>query len=45
MFNRLEKFLGLMVVLPPVYMLFRFLKWYIKQEQEPDIIEAEVTEG
>jgi hypothetical protein len=45
MFSKIEKIFGLMVVLPPVYMLFRFLKWYIKQEHDPEIIEAEATEA
>jgi len=45
MFSKIEKIFGLMVVLPPVYMLFRFLRWYIKQESEPQIIDAEATES
>ncbi|HEY9734165.1 MAG TPA: hypothetical protein V6C89_19805 [Drouetiella sp.] len=45
MFSKIEKLFGLMVVLPPVYMLFRFLRWYIKQESEPHIIDAEATEA
>ncbi|CAN5603169.1 hypothetical protein BH10CYA1_BH10CYA1_11650 [soil metagenome] len=45
MFGKIEKIFGLMVVLPPVYMLFRFLRWYIKQENDPDVIDADAKES
>jgi hypothetical protein len=32
MFRALEKLLGLFCLAPPIYLLFRFLKWYVKQE-------------
>ena len=45
MFRKIEKLFGLMVVLPPIYMLFRFLKWYIKQDHEPEPLAPESAES
>ncbi len=30
-----DKLICLAVVVPPLYMLIRFLRWYVKQEREP----------
>ena len=35
MFRIIDKLFAAFVLMPPVYMLFRFLRWYIKQEMEP----------
>lgn len=35
-FRLLEKILGFLIVAPPVYMLFRYLRWYCKQQHETE---------
>jgi hypothetical protein len=35
MFRIIDKLFAALVFMPPMYMLFRFLRWYIKQEMEP----------
>lgn len=32
MFRLIDKLFCLLVVAPPVYLVFRFLRWYVKQE-------------
>ena len=36
MFRFIDKVLAVFVFAPPLYMLFRFVRWYIRQESEPD---------
>lgn len=42
MFRMIDKLLCLFVCLPPVYMLYRFMRWYVRQEQSP---EKELDQG
>jgi hypothetical protein len=35
MFVFIDKLLATFVVVPPLYMLFRFIRWWIKQELQP----------
>lgn len=35
MFRFIDKLLATFVVFPPLYMLFRFVRWWIKQELQP----------
>ena len=39
MFRMIDKMLCLFVCLPPVYMLYRFVKWYLKQERQAEPVE------
>lgn len=32
----IEKIFVFLVWLPPIYMVYRFVKWYLKQEREPE---------
>jgi hypothetical protein len=34
MFRLLDKLFCLFVAVPPLYLLFRFMRWYVKQETE-----------
>jgi hypothetical protein len=36
MFALIDKFLAVFVFAPPIYMLFRFVRWWIKQESQPE---------
>lgn len=33
--NCFDKLVALFVFLPPLYMVFRFVRWSLKQEQQP----------
>ncbi len=35
MFRFIDKLLAVFVFAPPLYMLFRFARWWIRQESEP----------
>ncbi len=46
MFGFIDKLLATFVVVPPLYMLFRFVRWWIKQELQPQEDRAgETTES
>ena len=32
-----DKLVCLLVFLPPVYVVYRFVKWYLHQAQEPEV--------
>jgi hypothetical protein len=34
MFGVLEKILAFVILFPPVYLLFRYLRWYARQDQD-----------
>jgi hypothetical protein len=36
MMRFIDKLFALLVFMPPAYMAYRFLKWYWKQESEPE---------
>jgi len=36
MFKFIDKLICLFVTLPPVYLAFRFLRWYLRSEVEQD---------
>jgi hypothetical protein len=36
MFRAIDKILAVCVFAPPLYMLFRFVRWWIRQESEPE---------
>ena len=40
MFRAIDRLFFLMVLMPPVYMLYRFVKWYVRDDQ-PEESEAE----
>jgi hypothetical protein len=35
-FRLFERLLGFIVVAPPLYLLFRFIRWYARQGREED---------
>jgi hypothetical protein len=40
-FKVLEKLFAMLVVAPPVYMAFRYLRWYFRQSKESAALETE----
>jgi hypothetical protein len=34
MFRKLERLLALVVLFPPVYIVYRYLRWYFKSEDK-----------
>jgi len=36
LFKLVEKLFCLMVCLPPLYMAYRFVRWYLRQNQETE---------
>jgi hypothetical protein len=37
----IDKLFALFVMLPPVYMLFRFVRWWMRQDEKPEQDSAE----
>jgi hypothetical protein len=35
-FGLIEKLLALLVVVPPVYLIYRFVRWYLRQRKEDE---------
>jgi hypothetical protein len=36
-FRIIEKLFALLVFLPPVYMVYRFVRWYLKQREPEEV--------
>lgn len=45
MFRFIDKLLAVCVFAPPIYMLFRFVRWWIRQDAQPDASSSEETAG
>lgn len=45
MFRAIDKILAVFVFAPPLYMLFRFVRWWMRQEEfpEPDPVDDAAT--
>lgn len=35
-FLLIEKLFALLVIVPPIYMAYRFFRWYLKQQNTPE---------
>ncbi len=36
LFRIIEKIFVFLVWLPPIYMVYRFVRWYLRQQKEPE---------
>lgn len=41
MFRTIDRLFFLLVFMPPAYMLYRFVKWYVRDDQREESAEAE----
>jgi len=45
MLRLIDKLFCLFVAVPPLYLLFRFMRWYVKQETQEDQEQEAATES